>query len=207
MRIRSSLVPMLLCFIFLGGCTTGKSVPKPVVVNFPDQPAAVLAKTPEQCLLENPSRKLSAAVGGWGYDRSDAFVLSLPPGRNRKTYTSVSAENFLVGARNEVEFCDTPPAGQRYVVLDYGTVSRTIGVHEGRMYAVWRGRVCLISEKDSPGLYGEAAGKRLSRKAAAVASAQARIVSREYWFDISDIYPDAASAATRIPSGGTPNKK
>ena len=187
MHTRPRLILALFCVLLLAGCATKQVAKKSAVNRFPDQPAATLAKTPGQSMRGELSRNYATVNGGWGYKPGDAFVLTVPAGY-RQRYNTVPLESLLVRTRNEVEFSETPAQGQRYTVVDYGTVSRTIGTREGRMYAVWRGQVRLISEKDDPILYKELAGRSLARRDTATAIANSRVVPREYWFDVTDTF-------------------
>ena len=106
-------------------------------------------------------------------------------------------ESLLVRTRNELEFSDTPPQGNRYVVVDYGTDSRTIGVRQGRMYSVWRGQARVLSEQMAPALYQKAINLPLAKRAAPDILKLSRPVSREYWFDITGTSGRNSFAATR----------
>jgi hypothetical protein len=194
--------------IFLGGCAAKtKSPSRP---GFPDQPALSLARTLEQGMAEQPGKRAIAVTGGWGFGRDDAVILSLPS-RSRTPYiNTVPLESLVVRTHNEVEFSATPPDGQRYMVVDYGPVSRTLSAKQGRMYAVWRGRMVLVSEKKTPDLYQKVANLPLARRAAFVTRGQSLAVPREFWFDVtgtSTINADAAEqTAGRTPPaarGGT----
>ena len=168
---------------------------------FPDQPVLALAKRPDQGLPEAAGRQPFSVDGGWGFRQADAFVLTVPSGRRQGSYNNtVPLESLLVRTRNEVEFSDTPARGKRYAVVDYGTVSRTLGVRQGRMYAVWRGQVRLLSEQESPALYQEAEGRPLAKRATPAAMRLSRSVAREYWFDITDTFGGSALAA-KNPGG------
>ena len=190
MRIRPRLVSALLFAVLaLAGCSsTGSSRPEPKTAAFPERPAGYLAKTPEQCLAGNMTQKGTTLRGGWGFGRNDAFVLTVPTGRARAAFhNTVPLESHLISTRNELEF-GSLPAGQRYAVVDYGTVTRTLGTHDGRMYSVWRGRVRLIPEKEAPELYREAAGRPLASRDHLTATPSTISVPREYWFDITDTF-------------------
>ena len=189
------ILPVLLCgLMLLAGCAE-KTPPKLVTVRFPEQPPATLAKTPEQCVPDNLRQAVCAVNGGWGYGRKDAFTFTVPAPQRKKIHPTIPAESRLVQARNEVEFSDTPAQGQRYAVVDYGTISRTLSTQEGRMYAIWRGEVRVVSEAKSPALYRELVGRPLHRRGTSAAMAQALVVSREYWFDISETFGRLGGAA------------
>lgn len=194
MRI-SPLVPSLfLCLFLLGGCAA-HTAPKAPTARFPESPVGALAKTPAQGMPAQVRKSAATASGGWGYKQADAFILAPPPGYRGKSYNTITLEKKLIHARNDVEFSDTPTDGQRYVVVDYGTVSRTISSQNGRMYAVWRGQVCLLSEAESPALYQQLTGCPLPRRAPLAAAAATRSVPREYWFDVSRTFNRQAKGA------------
>ncbi len=186
------LASVLLCLFFIAGCTTTGKLPQRSASAFPEQPAPLLAKTPEQCVLDKAVRG-EIRRGGWGYCSTDAFVLASPGGRKGARRSTVAVESQLLQTRNEVEFSETPPPGKRWAVVDYGTVSRTLGVRDGRMYAVWRGRVSLVSEAESPELYRKLTALPRAKRAAPAVGAAVQSVSREYWFDISEAYASAGS--------------
>lgn len=200
MLIRPCVLLSLLCLVFLGGCAP-KTVGPPPFTRFPDQPTAALARTPAQALAGARNLKGFSVSGGWGYRQTDAFVLAVPPGHGNRAYNNtVPLELYLIRKRNEVEFSGTPPEGQRYAVVDYGTDSRTLGMRNGRMYAHWRGQVRLLSERESPALYREASGRSLARRASSAPTFRTRSVPREYWFDITETFNlKGGSAARSLP--------
>lgn len=203
MRSRLCSILVLLCLLLLEGCAAKNTAPPAPVGRFPDQPVLALAKKPDQGLPEAAGRQAFSIDGGWGFRQADAFILTVPPGRRQSSYNNtVPLESLLVRTRNEVEFSGTPPQGKRYAVVDYGTVSRTLGVRQGRMYAVWRGQVRLLSEQESPALYQEAAARPLSRRATPAVMQLSRSVAREYWFDISDTFGGSALVAKKAASPG-----
>lgn len=193
MHFRPGLAALLFfCVLLFAGCAARESAPpRP---RFPEQPPAVLAKTPELAFSDALRRNKPAISGGWGYTREDAFVFSVPAKQRGKKRNMIPVESRLVGLRNEVEFTETPPAGQRYAVLDYGTVSRTVGERDGRMYVVWRGRVTLVSEREAADMYRRAAALPLARRAKATTGAQSRTVAREYWFDVTETFGRAGGS-------------
>lgn len=183
---RLCFVLISLCFLVLEGCAPKTAFPPAAVPRFPDQPLLSLTKTPEQSLPGEPGRQAFAIRGGWGFKQADAVILSVPAGSRQKEYANtVPLERQLVLARNEVEFSSTPAQGRRYAVVDYGTISRTLGTRNGRMYALWRGQARLVSEAETPALYQEAMRRPLSKRTMP-ATPNVRSVSREYWFDITD---------------------
>ena len=195
MRIRPCFVLALLCLLLLEGCASKNAAPLAPAGRFPDQPVLALARTPDQGLSGLAARQAFAVSGGWGFRQADAFVLTVPRGRKQGSYNNtVPLELLLIRTRNDVEFSGTPPQGKRYAVLDYGTDSRTLGVRQGRMYAVWRGQARLLSEQEAPALYQEAVG-RSSRRPSPAAVKLSRPVSREYWFDITDTFSRSNVAA------------
>lgn len=196
MRIRIGIVFTLACFLFLSACAA-RDASGPVTARFPDRPADVLAKTPEQSLAGNTLRQGVFLAGGWGYKPADAFLLTVQPGQRRKYHNTIPLENMVVRTRNDLEFFDTPPQGQRYVVVDYGPVSRTVSTREGKMFAVWRADMYLVSENASPTLFLEAANRPLNRRATPETRAVARAVPREYWFNITDTF---TPRSRRLPS-------
>ena len=203
MRSRLCSVLLLLCFLLLEGCAVKNTAPPAPVGRFPDQPVLTLAKKPDQGLPEAAGRQAFSIDGGWGFRQTDAFVLTVPAGRRQNSYNNtVPLESLLIRTRNEVEFSGTPAQGKRYAVVDYGTVSRTLGVRQGRMYAVWRGQVRLLSEQEAPALYQEAAGRPLSRRATPAVMNLSRPVAREYWFDITDTFGGNALAAKKTAGAG-----
>lgn len=188
MALRSSLAPLcLLCAVLLAGCAV-KETPVPVRSRFPEYPPAALSVTLAQALAEKPIGSAAAINGGWGYTRKDAFVFSAPGGQRGRKRNMIPVESRLVRVRNEVEFTRTPTPGNRFAVLDYGTVSRTVGLREGRMYAVWRGKVLVLSEKEAPAQFAEAMKRPPGRRLSAAAGARTRQVSREYWFDVTETF-------------------
>jgi hypothetical protein len=175
--------------MLIGGCAAKKDAQSGTAGRFPDQPVLALAKGPKQSLPEDAGRLGFSIEGGWGFRQADAFMLTVPPGRRQSSYNNtVPLESLLIRVRNEAEFSGAPPEGKRYAVVDYGTVTRTLGERQGRMYAVWRGQVRLLSEQESPVQYQEAAGRPLSARNTPAAMKLSRSVTREYWFDITDTF-------------------
>ena len=188
---------LLLCLVLLSGCAAKNAgLPKPAG-RFPDQPVLALAGTPAQRLPGVLGRQTFSISGGWGFRQAEAFVLDAPAGRRQSYTNTVPMESLLVRTRNELEFSDTPPQGKRYVVVDYGTDSRTIGVRQGRMYSVWRGQARVLSEQMAPALYQKAINLPLAKRAAPDILKLSRPVSREYWFDITGTSGRNSFAATR----------
>ena len=188
---------LLLCFVLLNGCAAKNAgLPKPAG-RFPDQPALALAGTPAQRLPGVLGRQAFSISGGWGFRQAEAFVLAAPAGQRQSYANTVPLESLLVRTRNELEFSDTPPQGNRYVVVDYGTDSRTIGVRHDRMYAVWRGQARVLSERTAPALYQKAVKLPLAKRASPDMLKLSRQVSREYWFDITGTSSRNSFAATR----------
>ena len=188
---------LLLCLALLNGCAAkNATLPRPAD-RFPDQPALALAGTPAQRLPGALGRQAFSIGGGWGFQQSDAFIIAAPTGRRQLSTNTVPLESRLVHARNELEFSDTPPQGKRYVAVDYGTDSRTIGVRNGRMYAVWRGQARVLSEQMAPALYQKAVNLPFAKRASPDMLKLARPVSREYWFDITGASGRNSFAATR----------
>jgi hypothetical protein len=194
MQPRFPPVLALWCAIFLlGGCSAKQpSAPR---ARFPEQPALALAKTLEQGMADHAGRRNIAVKGGWGFGRDDAVILTVPPRSRTKYCNTVPLESHLVSTRNEVEFIGTPPEGQRYVVVDYGPVARTLTAKQGRMHAVWRGRMILVSEKNTPALYKKVASLPLARRASFAAKEQSFAVPREFWFDVTETSTLNAEAA------------
>lgn len=178
----------IFCMVFAAGCAVKEPAVVPVKTRFPEQPPAALSRSLSQVLVEKPLRSVAAIQGGWGYSRKDAFRFSVSSGQRGRKRNMIPVESRLVRVRNEVEFMETPVAGSRFAVLDYGTVSRTVGVREGRTYAVWRGKVVLLSEKDAPAQFAEALRRPPGRRLDALGSARTRVVSREYWFDVTETF-------------------
>ena len=190
-------VLLLFCLVLLSGCAAKNAgLPKPSG-NFPDQPVLALSGTPAQRLPGVLGRQTFSISGGWGFRQTEAFVLAAPAGRRQSYTNTVPLECLLVRTRNELEFSDTPPQGKRYVVVDYGTDSRTIGVRQGRMYAVWRGQARVLSEQMAPALYQKAVNLPLAKRAAPDILKLSRPVSREYWFDSTGTSGRNSFAATR----------
>ncbi|MCL1939314.1 MAG: hypothetical protein FWG04_01455 [Desulfovibrionaceae bacterium] len=183
--------------LVLGGCAA-KHGPVRAAGRFPESPALTPAKTLEQALAEgkNENRNGLSVSGGWGFRRGDACVLAMPAGKKRENHNSVPLERLLVQTRNEVEFTHTPPAGQRYTVQDYGTVSRTLCTLDGRMYAVWQGKVTLIPQQDAP-----AAGQSQAPSRRYAWDNSPRVVQREYWFDLTDTSTANSGAAAKDAAG------
>ena len=188
---------LLLCLVLLSGCAAKNAgLPKPAG-RFPDQPVLALTGTPAQRLPGVLGRQSFSISGGWGFRQAEAFVLAAPAGQRQSYTNTVPMESLLVRTRNELEFSDTPPQGNRYVVVDYGTDSRTIGVRQGRMYSVWRGQARVLSEQMAPALYQKAINLPLAKRAAPDILKLSRPVSREYWFDITGTSGRNSFAATR----------
>lgn len=203
MHFRFSFFSVLLLFLLLGGCAAKNTANRPAA-RFPEQPAATLAKGPDFCLVEARNHKAYRVGGGWGFKRENAFQIAVAPGHRQPYYNTVPLENLLVRTRNEVEFTQTPANGERYVVVDSGTISRTITTKEGRMYAIWRGQMHLLPEKTSPALFEQAAKRPLPRRATPETLALARAVPREYWFDITEPFSLGGKAAGRTTAAGRP---
>lgn len=196
MRSRLCFVLALFSLLLLEGCIPKDVAPPSAAGRFPDQPVLALAGTPGQNLSGAVARQAFTVSGGWGFRQADAFVLTVPRGRRQGSYNNtVPLESLLVRTRNDLEFSGTPAQGKRYAVVDYGTISRTLGVRQGRMYAVWRGQARLLSEQEAPALYQQVSGRPLSGRAGAVPMNQSRSVSREYWFDITDTFSRSNVAA------------
>jgi hypothetical protein len=140
--------------------------------------------------------------GGWGFGRDDAVILSVPPRSRRKYCNTVPLESLVVRTRNEEEFSGFPPEGKRYAVVDYGRVSRTVTAQSGRMYAIWRGLMALVSEKDAPALYRKVSGLPLARRIAPAVGERVLAVPREYWFDVTDA--STLNAAAAKATGSSP---
>ena len=188
---------LLLCLALLSGCAAKNAGLSRPAGRFPDQPVLALAGTPAQRLPGVLGRQTFSIGGGWGFRQADAFILAAPAGQRQSYTNTVPLESRLVHARNELEFSGTPPQGKRYVTVDYGTDSRTIGVREGRMYAVWRGQARVLSEQMAPALYQKAVTLPLAKRASPDILKLSRPVSREYWFDITGTSGRNSFAATR----------
>lgn len=192
---------LLILMLLLTSCVPERTLmPRPAP--FPNQPAQGLAKSPAQGMSGRLKHEAYSVKGGWGYNQKDAFILAVAPGRPRRTYNNtVPLESLVVQTRNEVEFFETPDAGERYLVVDYGPIARTVSMKEGRMYAVWRGDMFILSEEQSPALFKEVAKWSLARRAIRDAKAQSRAVPREYWFDVTDTFnPKGRSASSTVLS-------
>jgi hypothetical protein len=183
--------------LVLGGCAA-KEVPAKPVGRFPENPVLTPTKTLEQALAagKNKHRHGLLVSGGWGFRRDDACILAMPVDKKRQNHNSVPLERLLVKTRNEVEFTHTPPAGQRYTVQDYGTVSRTLHTLDGRMYAVWRGKVTLSPQQDVP-----AVGQSRAPARRYAWDSSSRVVQREYWFDLTDTSTANSGAAAKDAAG------
>ncbi len=194
---RPHRVLLLLCLVLLSGCAAKNTgLPKPAG-RFPDQPVLALAGTPTQRLPGVLGRQAFSISGGWGFRQAEAFVLAAPVGQRQSYANTVPLESLLVRTRNELEFSETPSQGNRYVVVDYGTDSRTIGVRQDRMYAVWRGQARVLSEQMAPALYQKAINLPLAKRASPDILKLSRPVSREYWFDITGTSGRNSFAAAR----------
>jgi hypothetical protein len=196
--LRHGLMLFAVCIpLVLGGCAA-KDTRVRAAGRFPESPALTPAKTLEQALAEGKSENRNglSVSGGWGFRRDDACILIMPEGKKRENHNSVPLERLLVLTRNEVEFTHTPPAGQGYTVQDYGTVSRTLCTLDGRMYAVWQGKVTLIPQQDA----SVAGRSRASSRRYAWDSAP-RVVQREYWFDLTDTSTANSGAAAKDAAG------
>ena len=189
---------------FFGGCSAKQ--PSAPSVRFPEQPAPVLAKTLEQGMADHAGGRNIVVKGGWGFSREDAVILTVPLRSRTKYCNTVPLESHLVRTRNEVEFIGTPPEGQRYVVVDYGPVARTLTAKQGRMHAVWRGRMILVSEKNAPDLYKKVAGLPLARRASFAALEQTVSVPRAFWVSVTATSTLNAEAAGET-AGKTPPAK
>lgn len=196
--LRRGFALFVACVPFmLGGCAA-KDEPVKAVGRFPEYPVLAPAKTLEQVLAEGNKANLAglSVSGGWGFERGDACVLAAPSGRTRESYNSVPLERRLVQARNEVEFTHTPPVGQQYTVEDYGTISRTLHTLDGRMYAVWRGKVTLLPKQAPP-----SAGQIRASNRRYIWDSGPRVVHREYWFDLTDTSRANSGAAAKDAAG------
>lgn len=201
--LKRAALCMAACFLLvLAGCAA-KEGAGPAARSFPEYPVLIPAISPAQALAGTNGKKRSGFTvrGGWGFAREDACMLTVPQGRRQLHHNSVPLERQLVQLRNAVEFGQTPPDGGRFRVTDYGTVSRTLHTKEGRMYAVWRGKVGIIPERP----LSSAAGLN-SRPRFPVAEGSARTVQREYWFDITETSTSNSGAAAKHvearPAGG-----